>query len=112
MITGTEKPDKGSISVADNVELAFVEQSREALNDDMNVWQAVSDGLEITKVGTVTMNTRAYVAKFGFAGGDQQKKVGVLSGGERNRVHLACENAQIRQRNASFSSTNPPTTST
>jgi ATP-binding cassette ChvD family protein len=89
MITGTEKPDKGAISVADSVKLAFVEQSREGLNDDMNVWQAVSDGLENTKVGSVTMNTRAYVAKFGFAGQDQQKKVGVLSGGERNRVHLA-----------------------
>jgi ATP-binding cassette ChvD family protein len=89
MITGTEKPDKGAISIADNVKLAFVEQSREALNDDMNVWQAVSDGLENTKVGAVTMNTRAYVAKFGFAGADQQKKVGILSGGERNRVHLA-----------------------
>ncbi len=89
MITGTEKPDKGTIAVAENVKLAFVEQSREALNDEMNVWQAVSDGLENTKVGTVTMNTRAYVAKFGFVGTDQQKKVGVLSGGERNRVHLA-----------------------
>jgi ATP-binding cassette ChvD family protein len=89
MITGAEKPDKGEISIADNVKLAYVEQSRESLDPEANVWQAVSDGLESTKVGTMTVNTRAYVAKFGFAGTDQQKKVGVLSGGERNRVHLA-----------------------
>jgi len=89
MITGSEKPDKGTISIADNVKLAYVEQSRESLNADANVWEAVSDGLEITKVGTTTVNTRGYVAKFGFVGTDQQKKLGVLSGGERNRVHLA-----------------------
>jgi energy-dependent translational throttle protein EttA len=89
MITGTEKPDQGTITVADNVKLAYVEQSRESLRDDMNVWEAVSDGLETTKLGTLTVNTRAYVARFGFVGTDQQKKVGVLSGGERNRVHLA-----------------------
>jgi ATPase subunit of ABC transporter with duplicated ATPase domains len=90
MITGTEKPDKGAITIADTVKLAYVEQSRESLKDDMNVWEAVSDGLENTRVGTMTVNTRAYVAKFGFVGQDQQKKVGVLSGGERNRLHLAC----------------------
>jgi ATP-binding cassette ChvD family protein len=89
MITGAEKPDKGEITVADSVKLAYVEQSREGLNPEQNVWEAVSDGLEITKVGTANVNTRAYVAKFGFAGTDQQKKLGVLSGGERNRVHLA-----------------------
>jgi ATP-binding cassette ChvD family protein len=89
MITGAEKPDKGNIEIADNVKLAYVEQSRESLDPEANVWQSVSDGLESTKVGTMTVNTRAYVAKFGFAGTDQQKKVGVLSGGERNRVHLA-----------------------
>jgi ATPase subunit of ABC transporter with duplicated ATPase domains len=89
MITGAEKPDKGSIVVADNVKLAYVEQSRESLKDDVNVWEAVSDGLEVTKLGTLTVNTRAYVSRFGFVGTDQQKKVGVLSGGERNRVHLA-----------------------
>jgi energy-dependent translational throttle protein EttA len=89
MITGTEKPDKGTIDVAPNVQLAYVEQSREGLNPDANVWEAISDGLEITKVGTMSMNTRAYAARFGFAGQDQQKKLGVLSGGERNRVHLA-----------------------
>jgi energy-dependent translational throttle protein EttA len=89
MITGAEKPDQGAITVADNVKLAYVEQSRESLRDDMNVWEAVSDGLENTKLGTLTVNTRAYVARFGFVGTDQQKKVGVLSGGERNRVHLA-----------------------
>jgi energy-dependent translational throttle protein EttA len=89
MITGTEKPDKGVITVADSVKLTYVEQSRESLKDEMNVWEAVSDGLENTKVGTAMVNTRAYVAKFGFVGTDQQKKVGVLSGGERNRLHLA-----------------------
>ena len=89
MITGTEKPDKGEIAVAPNVQLAYVEQSRDILKDDQNVWEAISDGLEMTKVGTINMNTRAYAARFGFAGQDQQKKLGVLSGGERNRVHLA-----------------------
>jgi ATP-binding cassette ChvD family protein len=89
MITGTEKPDKGAIEVSETVKLAFVEQSRESLNNDANVWETISDGLESTKVGTMTVNTRAYVARFGFVGTDQQKKVGVLSGGERNRVHLA-----------------------
>jgi len=89
MIIGAEKPDKGTIDVAPNVQLAYVEQSRESLNPEMAVWEAVSDGLENTKVGGVTVNTRAYIAKFGFAGTDQQKKLGVLSGGERNRVHLA-----------------------
>jgi ATP-binding cassette ChvD family protein len=89
MITGTEKPDAGTITVAENVKLAYVEQSREGLNPEANVWEAISDGLESTKVGTMTMNTRAYAARFGFMGQDQQKKLGVLSGGERNRVHLA-----------------------
>ena len=89
MIIGTEKPDHGKIEIGDSVKLAYVEQSRESLDPDVNVWQAVSDGLESTKFGTVTVNTRAYVARFGFTGNDQQKKVGVLSGGERNRVHLA-----------------------
>jgi ATP-binding cassette ChvD family protein len=89
MITGAEKPDAGTITVAENVKLAYVEQSREGLNAEANVWEAISDGLESTKVGTMTMNTRAYAARFGFMGQDQQKKLGVLSGGERNRVHLA-----------------------
>ena len=89
MITGTEKPDKGDIEVAANVQLAYVEQSREGLDPEANVWEAISDGLEVTKVGTISMNTRAYAARFGFVGQDQQKKLGVLSGGERNRVHLA-----------------------
>jgi ATP-binding cassette ChvD family protein len=89
MITGTEKPDAGAIAVSETVKLAYVEQSRESLDPETNVWQAVSDGLESTKLGTTTVNTRAYVARFGFTGNDQQKKVGILSGGERNRVHLA-----------------------
>jgi ATP-binding cassette ChvD family protein len=89
MITGAETPDKGAITTADSVKLAYVEQSRESLDPETNVWQSISDGLENTKLGTLTVNTRAYVARFGFAGQDQQKKVGILSGGERNRVHLA-----------------------
>jgi sulfate-transporting ATPase len=89
MITGTEKPDQGEIEVAASVQLAYVEQSREGLDPEANVWEAISDGLEITKVGTISMNTRAYAARFGFVGQDQQKKLGVLSGGERNRIHLA-----------------------
>ncbi len=89
MITGVEKPDKGTITIAPTVQLAYVEQSRDSLNPDDNVWQAVSDGLETTKLGTVSVNTRAYVARFGFTGNDQRKKLGILSGGERNRVLLA-----------------------
>jgi ATPase subunit of ABC transporter with duplicated ATPase domains len=89
MIIGAQAPDKGQISVSDTVKLAYVEQSRETLDPEANVWEAISDGLESTKLGTMTVNTRAYVARFGFTGNDQQKKVGILSGGERNRVHLA-----------------------
>jgi ATP-binding cassette ChvD family protein len=89
LITGAEQPDKGTISISDTVKLAYVEQSRESLDPEANVWEAISDGLENTKLGTMTVNTRAYVARFGFTGNDQQKKVGILSGGERNRVHLA-----------------------
>ncbi|MCL2649183.1 MAG: energy-dependent translational throttle protein EttA [Phycisphaerales bacterium] len=89
MITGSEKPDKGTIEIAPTVQLAYVEQSRETLKDDAAVWEAISDGLENTKLGSLTVNTRAYAARFGFVGQDQQKKVGILSGGERNRVHLA-----------------------
>ena len=89
MITGAEKPDQGTIEVGETVKLTYVEQSRDSLNPLANVWEAISDGAESMKLGTVTVNTRAYVARFGFTGNDQQKKVGVLSGGERNRVHLA-----------------------
>jgi ATP-binding cassette ChvD family protein len=89
MIMGTEKPDKGSIKVGDTVQLGYVDQSRDALGDGNSVWQEISEGAEIVAIGERTMNSRAYVSAFNFKGSDQQKKVGMLSGGERNRVHLA-----------------------
>lgn len=89
MIVGTEKPDSGKISVGDTVELAYVDQTREHLKGDRQVWQEISDGLDEIKLGNKTVSARAYAARFNFSGQDQQKKVGELSGGERNRVHLA-----------------------
>ena len=89
MITGNEEPDKGSISIGNTVDLSYVDQSRDDLNPDDNVWQAISGGAEIIKLGDAEVNSRAYCGAFNFKGGDQQKKVGLLSGGERNRVHMA-----------------------
>jgi sulfate-transporting ATPase len=89
MITGRENPDAGSIRVGDSVRLAYVEQGRDSLPNEKNVWEAISDGDEEIKLGPLAVNSRAYVSRFGFTGPDQQKKVGDLSGGERNRVHLA-----------------------
>ncbi len=89
LITGQELPDGGSIKVGETVKLAYVDQSRDALDPNKNVWQEISDGLDIITVGKREINSRAYVGAFNFKGGDQQKKVGLLSGGERNRVHLA-----------------------
>jgi sulfate-transporting ATPase len=89
MITGQEQPDAGELRVGDTVELAYVDQSRDALADDKTVWEEISDGLDQLKVGDRVMNSRQYVAGFNFKGSDQQKKVSKLSGGERNRVHLA-----------------------
>ncbi len=89
MITGHDKPDAGEIKVGDSVKLAYVEQSRDALLPDDTVWQAISDGAEFIKLGTVNVNSRSYCTRFTFVGTDQQRKVGTLSGGERNRVHLA-----------------------
>jgi ATP-binding cassette ChvD family protein len=89
MITGLETPDAGSFKVGDTVSLAYVEQTRDSLPADKNVWEAISDGSEEIRLGNVKVNSRAYVARFGFAGTEQQKLVGTLSGGERNRVHLA-----------------------
>jgi ATP-binding cassette ChvD family protein len=90
MITGAEQPDAGTIALAEAVQLAYVDQSRDALQGDRTVWQEVSGGQDVIKLGgTDEMNSRAYVASFNFKGGDQQKPVGELSGGERNRVHLA-----------------------
>jgi len=89
MIVGEEKPDAGELRVGDTVKLAYVDQSRAALEPGKSVWEAVSDGQDRIAVGRREINSRAYVAAFGFKGPDQQKKVGDLSGGERNRVHLA-----------------------
>ena len=89
MITGQEQPDAGTLTVGDTVELAYVDQSRDALDDDKNVWQEISDGMDTIKVGEQTMNSRAYCSSWNFKGSSQQKKVGKLSGGERNRLHLA-----------------------
>jgi energy-dependent translational throttle protein EttA len=89
MITGDETPDEGDFSVGDTVKLGYVDQSRDALDDKQTVWQVISDGMEEIELGKRTMQSRAYVGQFNFKGGDQQKTVGQLSGGERNRVHLA-----------------------
>ncbi len=89
MIVGDEKPDAGAIRLGDTVDLAYVDQSRDALAADKTVWEEISEGYDNIKVGDREMNSRAYVAGFNFKGTDQQKKVGSLSGGERNRVHLA-----------------------
>ncbi len=89
MITGQEKPDKGTIKVGESVKLGYVDQSRDALDGKKNVWEEVSGGLDMLQLGKREVNSRAYVSAFNFKGADQQKKVGSLSGGERNRVHLA-----------------------
>jgi ATP-binding cassette ChvD family protein len=89
MLVGQEAPDTGTIRLGDTVELAYVDQSRDTLNDDKTVWQEVSDGQDILKVGNYEIPSRAYLGRFNFRGAEQQKKVGLLSGGERNRVHLA-----------------------
>jgi ATP-binding cassette ChvD family protein len=89
MITGSETPDKGSIIVGDTVKISYADQSRGGIDPNKNVWEVVSDGLDHIKVGNVEMPSRAYIAAFGFKGPDQQKKAGVLSGGERNRLNLA-----------------------
>src|SRR4051794_39919793 len=89
LITGQEQPDSGSIDIGETVRLGYVDQSRDALNPNKNVWEEISGGLDIFKLGKNEVATRAYVGAFNFKGGDQQKKVGQLSGGERNRVHMA-----------------------
>lgn len=89
MITGQEKPDKGSIRIGDTVDLGYVDQSRDTLDGNKNVWEEISGGNDIIKLGKFEMNSRAYCGAFNFKGGDQQQKVGNLSGGQRNRVHLA-----------------------
>jgi len=89
MITGQEKPDSGTIRIGETVQLAYVDQSRESLDGEKSVWEEISNGSELIQLGTRRMNTRAYAASFNFLGADQQKLVKSLSGGERNRVHLA-----------------------
>lgn len=89
LITGLEQPDGGAFRVGDTVKSAYVEQSRDSLQNERTIWEVISDGQEMMPLGARTVNSRAYCAQFGFVGADQQKKVGVLSGGERNRVLLA-----------------------
>ncbi len=89
MLTGQEQPDEGSVTYGDTVKLSYVDQSRDTLAPDATVWEEISGGAEIIELGDATMNSRAYCGAFNFKGTDQQKKVGLLSGGERNRVHMA-----------------------
>lgn len=89
MITGKEKPDSGSIKIGESVKLAHVDQERDTLDPDKSVWEVISGAQDTIQIGNRSVNSRAYVGRFNFSGSDQQKKVGILSGGERNRVHLA-----------------------
>lgn len=89
MITGQEKPDSGTITIGETVQLSYVDQSRDSLDGNKSVWEEISGGNDIIKLGRHEMNSRAYCSTFNFKGGDQQQKVGTLSGGQRNRVHLA-----------------------
>ena len=89
MLVGQIEPDEGEIKLGDSVDLAYVDQSRDVLDDDKTVWEEISDGQDILRVGSYETPSRGYVGRFNFRGADQQKKVGLLSGGERNRVHLA-----------------------
>ena len=89
MLTGQEQPDEGTITLGETVQLSYVDQSRDALDPNATVWEEISGGAELIKLGDAEVNSRAYCGSFNFKGGDQQKKVGLLSGGERNRVHMA-----------------------
>jgi ATPase subunit of ABC transporter with duplicated ATPase domains len=89
MITGQETPDAGTITLGDTVHLSYVDQSRDALDPDKTVWEEISGGAELIHLGDLEINSRVYTGAFNFKGTDQQKKVGLLSGGERNRVHMA-----------------------
>jgi ATP-binding cassette ChvD family protein len=89
MITGQEKPDKGTLTVGESVKIAYVDQSRDSLPADAPLWSAISDGQDMVHLGKIMVPARAYAARFGFTGDVQQRKVGVMSGGERNRIHLA-----------------------
>ncbi|SLN16585.1 putative ABC transporter ATP-binding protein YjjK [Pseudoruegeria aquimaris] len=89
MLTGQEQPDEGSITYGDTVQLSYVDQTRDELDDDATVWEAIADGLDVIQLGDAEVNARAYCSAFNFKGSTQQKKVSLLSGGERNRVHMA-----------------------
>jgi ATP-binding cassette ChvD family protein len=89
MLTGQEQPDAGTIELGDTVDLSYVDQSRDDLDPNHTVWEAITGGAELIELGDAEVNSRAYCSSFNFKGGDQQKKVGLLSGGERNRVHMA-----------------------
>lgn len=89
MITGQEAPDSGSFKVGETVSIGYVDQSRDSLDPARNIWEEISEGADQIQLGKIVVNSRAYVSRFNFSGADQQKKVGMLSGGERNRVHLA-----------------------
>ncbi|HID01029.1 MAG TPA: ATP-binding cassette domain-containing protein, partial [Piscirickettsiaceae bacterium] len=89
MIIGQEQPDRGTIEIGETVNLAYVDQSRDALDPNKTVWEEIADGQDIIRVGNHEINSRAYVSRFNFRGSDQQKYISQLSGGERNRVHLA-----------------------
>ena len=108
-IVGLEQPDSGEVKVGETVKISYVDQSRGGIDPAKNVWQVVSDGLDHIKVGNVEMPSRAYVSAFGFKGPDQQKKAGILSGGERNRLNLALT---LKEGGNTCCSTNRPTTST
>jgi ATPase subunit of ABC transporter with duplicated ATPase domains len=90
MITDQETPDVGSIRIGKTVRMAYVDQSRESLDPQKTIWEVISNKEDVIELGNMSVKSRAYVARFNFSGADQQKKVGMLSGGERNRVHLAC----------------------
>jgi ATP-binding cassette ChvD family protein len=90
IITGLEKPDSGIINLGDTVQLACVDQERDILKPDKTIWEVISGGRDMVELGKIEVNSRAYVSRFNFSGSDQQKKVNMISGGERNRVHLAC----------------------
>jgi ATPase subunit of ABC transporter with duplicated ATPase domains len=89
LITGQEKPDSGTIRTGETVKMAYVDQSRDVLESEKTIWEVISEKQDTIQLGSRQVNSRAYVARFNFSGADQQKKVGILSGGERNRIHLA-----------------------
>jgi ATPase subunit of ABC transporter with duplicated ATPase domains len=89
LITGQEQPDSGAFKIGETVKLGYADQSRDTLEAEKNIWEEISGGQDVIQLGARQVNSRAYVARFNFSGSDQQKKVGALSGGERNRVHLA-----------------------